>query len=185
MGCGASKARKANAETQRAEAPTAADAEAPAPAHEAETHALVPATQALVPATQALVTEEVGAKNAQTDNGETTRTNFSTATEKHLRELFAQLDTKGTGEVSRRVMVLALRRDKAWAELLGVPQRVLQEGPTRKAFEDAFHQIDDDGSGTLSLDEVLDAREHLVRKLAVRADARSAQCPGGAFGDQA
>ena len=86
---------------------------------------------------------------------ETASSGFSSAAEHKLRQLFKELDTSGTGEVSRRVLVLALRRNAQWAELLGVPQRILQEGPTRAAFEAAFHEIDDDGSGTLSIDEVL------------------------------
>ena len=72
-----------------------------------------------------------------------------------LVELFARLDSSGTGEVGRRQLVLALRRDGALAELLNLPQHIFQEGTSRDAFEAAFLALDDDGSGTISLQEMI------------------------------
>ncbi|XRB04771.1 hypothetical protein NFJ02_21g47220 [Pycnococcus provasolii] len=72
-----------------------------------------------------------------------------------IGSIFQQLDQNGSGEVNRREFILALRKDSGLAEVLGMPHKVMQEGPSRDAFEAAFNALDDDGSGSISLLELM------------------------------
>ena len=70
-----------------------------------------------------------------------------------LAALFLGIDKDGDGAVTRRELLLALRRDPGLADRLELPQHVRQEGSTRAMFERVFADIDADGSDTVTLAE--------------------------------
>ena len=65
-----------------------------------------------------------------------------TLTEDYLRELFNKIDKDGSGEINKRELIIALRKDDAVSSALKLPARIRQEDGTRDTFEQVFQSID-------------------------------------------
>jgi hypothetical protein len=74
-----------------------------------------------------------------------------------IRALFDQIDRVGSGSLTRRDIIVAIRRDgekkRQLREILGFPDHIYQEDGTRDVFEHVFQEMDFDGSNDLSFEE--------------------------------
>ena len=83
----------------------------------------------------------------------------STATtslsEAQLRALFDTIDKDGSGEINKRELIIALRKDASVCEALGLPAHIRQEDGTREMFERVFQSIDQSSDNLISWSEFL------------------------------
>ena len=74
-----------------------------------------------------------------------------------IRKLFTEIDRVGTGTLTRRDILLAIRQDPSkkqqLREIAGFPDHVQQEDGSRDLFEGIFQEMDGDDSNDLSFDE--------------------------------
>ena len=91
--------------------------------------------------------------------------------QQHLRRIFDRADSNHDGQVNKRELIFALRRDPALCELLGLPSHIHQEDGSRDAFERVFQGADhDDNRGELSWEEF---KELVTSSLAMSAGGRA------------
>jgi hypothetical protein len=74
-------------------------------------------------------------------------------TQGRLREMFDRADRSSNQQVTKRELILALRKDAALCEELGLPSRIHQEGASRQAFERFFQTADADHDESISWKE--------------------------------
>ena len=83
----------------------------------------------------------------------------STATtslsEAQLRALFDTIDKDGSGEINKRELIIALRKDASVCEALALPAHIRQEDGTREMFERVFQSIDQSSDNLISWSEFL------------------------------
>jgi len=75
--------------------------------------------------------------------------------------IFKTLDINGDGEVSHAEFIKGLKLNPSIAEKLGMPTEIRAEDGTRGSYQLAFGQIDNDGSKTIDLTELLEFYGHL------------------------
>jgi len=75
--------------------------------------------------------------------------------------MFKTLDINGDGEVTHVEFLKGLKINPSIADKLGMPKDVRAEDGTRDSYQLAFGQIDNDGSKTIDLSELLEFYGHL------------------------
>jgi Ca2+-binding EF-hand superfamily protein len=98
--------------------------------------------------------------------------NFSE--EEAIRGVFAQLDKDNSGTLSKVELVAAIREHKlpALQEIFHFPDHVKQEDGSRDDFVHLFHDIDDNGDGSITLQELI---SYYYTKSASRRQGSTAQ----------
>jgi Tfp pilus assembly protein PilF/Ca2+-binding EF-hand superfamily protein len=75
--------------------------------------------------------------------------------------MFKTLDRNGDGELSHAEFLKGIKMNPLIGEKLGMPKDVRAEDGTRDSYQLAFGQIDNDGSKTIDLSELLEFYGHL------------------------
>eukprot|EP00746_Dinoflagellata_sp_MGD_P163875 gnl/MRDRNA2_/MRDRNA2_92154_c0_seq1.p1 gnl/MRDRNA2_/MRDRNA2_92154_c0~~gnl/MRDRNA2_/MRDRNA2_92154_c0_seq1.p1 ORF type:complete len:922 (+),score=210.64 gnl/MRDRNA2_/MRDRNA2_92154_c0_seq1:41-2806(+) len=89
---------------------------------------------------------------------------FNAAKEDRLRRIFMECDKSNDGQVSKKELVKACKRNKAITELFQVPQGTEQE----QAIEDIFEGCDTDGDGSLTWEELRDFYVRTEGKMGIK-----------------
>jgi hypothetical protein len=76
--------------------------------------------------------------------------------DEQLYALFCRMDVNGDGNINKRELIFALRKEPELCELLGLPSRIQQEDGSREAFERVFQEVDGDDNRELSWEEFQD-----------------------------
>jgi len=70
-------------------------------------------------------------------------------------EIFAALDANGDGEISHAELIKGLKSNPMVASKLGMPSNIRAEDGTRESYQLAFGKIDNDGSKSIDVHELL------------------------------
>lgn len=73
----------------------------------------------------------------------------------YLRSVFEKVDKNHDGQIDKRELIIALRKDPDVSALMQLPANIRQEDGTRDTFERVFQSIDADDSRTITWSEFL------------------------------